>query len=194
MADPHANRRCLFFQRLIGNINFSHEKVGRFVDITRKGQVDAHAKNNLQQITDHRIPSKLHSSNIHKFSVWWSDEGGINETAHAQYLQDLATSVGKSLRKQIDDAMRGIKKMDQTELYHEALNHAHMCVTKTSRLFSRDRALQKVRQYLLDDVRQPLTVHGNSGVGKSTLLAKTASLVGNSPCMATKITTLNFRH
>ena len=66
---------------------------------------------------------------------------------------------------------------EMNKLFTETLEHAHQCVTKVERFHGRESILSKIHAYLLSDSRQPLVIHGESGCGKTSVLAKAAMQV-----------------
>ena len=111
----------------------------------------------------------------------WSDAGGIDETQHAEYLDELCKAFRESVRKQVDAGMEKRAKMcpGSGDLHAEVLQHLHTCLGQCTRIYGRDGVLQRVRHYVMDDIAQPLILHGAPGVGKTCVLAKAASLVSD---------------
>ena len=52
------------------------------------------------------------------------------------------------------------------------LQHLHACNRVTKIFLGREDEMNHIKEYILGDVRQPLTLYGESGCGKTAVLAK----------------------
>ena len=93
--------RCLAFIRHVNNINLQHPKAWRFIDMTADGQLDTEAKQLMTSLREETIRELLPAENIFRFEAEWSDDEGINETQHAEYLQQFCETFKTALKHQI---------------------------------------------------------------------------------------------
>ena len=91
----------LAFIRHVNNINLQHPKAWRFIDMTADGQLDTEAKQLMTSLREETIPELLPAENIFRFEAEWSDDEGINETQHAEYLQQFCETFKTALKHQI---------------------------------------------------------------------------------------------
>ena len=162
---------CLM--RSFTNFDRDHEKAHRFTDV--QDEESPKLLSNLKS----RIEATLPSSNIHKFNVQWSQNGGMNESEHAGYLESFCEAFECSVKELVD---RGVSKRTDTitssKLYEEVLGHAHICAQQSHRFYGRDDILGRIKNYVTSNEQTPLfAIIGESGEGKTSLLAKVASSV-----------------
>ena len=93
--------RCLAFIRHINNINLQHPKAWRFIDMTADKQLDTEAQQLMTSLREETIPQLLPAENILRFEADWSDDGGINERDHAEYLQQFCYKCKSAIKQQI---------------------------------------------------------------------------------------------
>ncbi|KAI1303164.1 NACHT and WD repeat domain-containing protein 2 [Halotydeus destructor] len=172
---------CIAYIRQIQKVNMTNLKeVNKFLDLLN-GEVDTEAADLLSDLRDKRVFEKIVPSNIVKYKINWSDEGGLNANDHFDYLQEFTNHFYKYIVKLVRRAMR---KEDQSafgKIVTEILQHSHTC-GNVSRLFlGREDELQTIKEYITgsgeDKFKYPLILHGVGGSGKTSLLAKAASLV-----------------
>ena len=97
----------------------------------------------------------------------------MNETNRAEYLARFQEDFFTIIKRQIDYHMARIRSNDI--LYDEILEHSIHCKMLDERYFPRDEIFEQVKSFILtNNLRRPLTIHGNSGTGKSSLMAEIA--------------------
>ena len=62
-------------------------------------------------------------------------------------------------------------------VFIETLEHAHQCVTKVERFHGREDVLTNIHTYIMSDSAKPFVIFGESGCGKTSVLAKAAMQV-----------------
>ena len=172
---------CIGYIRHIQKINMSNVRtVNKFIDLI-DGEVDKEAAELLSDLRDNRLVKKIHPDNIIKYKLDWSDLDGLNERAHYDYLCEFINHFYKNIVKLVRRAMRKEDSSNFGRIVNEILQHSHSC-NAVSRIFlGRVDELQTIREYCCgsneDRFRRPLILHGAGGSGKTSLLAKAASLV-----------------
>lgn len=149
------------------------------MDLDTNDQLDTHKQTLCDHIAEQKVPSKIHSNHIHQFTVQWTDEGGINEEEHAEYLETFSNDFRDAMLELIESNMKNRVKnpFGDDELGMEILEHTHNCLKRSTRIHGRDDTLQRIRQYVMDRIDQPLIIYGHPGMGKSCILSKAATLV-----------------
>ena len=134
---------------------------------------------------DADVPKTLPESNIFVTDLAeWKDEGLDLELApHQKYLSGFLDIFYKKLVSMIDAAADNEKKEKITNpMYDDILQHLLFCQTKCKGFQGREDVLKQVRDYVTGQcdgqiTGAPLVLHGESGSGKTSVLAKCASLV-----------------
>lgn len=171
---------CLAYVRHISKINMTNvRQVNKFIDLI-DGDVDQEASDLLADLRDRRLVKKIHPENIIKFKLNWSDRDGLNEDAHYEYLCEFINHFYKHIIKLVRRAMRKEDSSAFGKIVLEILQHSHAC-NAVSRIFlGRTDELATIKEYICglgaDRFKRPLILHGSGGCGKTSLLAKAASL------------------
>ncbi|XP_048576749.1 NACHT and WD repeat domain-containing protein 2 isoform X2 [Nematostella vectensis] len=188
------NDKVLWFKRTITDIgdNIKSEKSAKFIDIVEVAkrkrsknsqvrEVDKPAQYLLKNLQS-EIRSTLDKSNIFSYDIKWTSEGVTPEgnLTHGQYLGKLCTEFYDVMKKKITDAItkRAAGEVrDKEHLFQEVAQHATFCNLKCENFHGREDILEKIRTYISGSGQKPLVLYGDSGCGKTSLVAMTAKLV-----------------
>ncbi|UJR16165.1 hypothetical protein I4U23_003075 [Adineta vaga] len=174
-----ANERTLCFLREIVDIreHLSDDKVSKYIDMSTSSDVDQEAEKLLERLKTVRIPAALKSSNVYKYQVRWSPDG-ITRQRHIEYLDKFNNDFYQAMKEQIDRCVQARLRISSDDLQHEVLEHAIQCKTYVSKFHGRSDVLSKLEQFVKNKKEcRPCVVHGHSGCGKTSVLAKTATEV-----------------
>ncbi|KAL8615116.1 hypothetical protein ACOMHN_054485 [Nucella lapillus] len=176
----NTDEHCLAYIRDISNINLTLLHMAcKFVDVAAN-TVDNDAQNLLKKLRDEKLPKKIPASNVTRFSVEWTGKDGIDEESHRAYFDQFCEKFYGDVTTQIDNAMAKHVKLANDPVYNEPLQHLHACRNHVSAFQGREDVVDQIQQYVLNDTsRKPLVLHGLSGCGKTSLMAKAASQVEN---------------
>lgn len=181
--DKNPANHCLAFIRDIDHINLQHPKAWRFQELIGQ-ESDARINTETQELLNHvrndLIPTTLPEENIHMFKTVWTDNDGINENDNQEYLQEFCDTFEKSVLRLIDKATASSSDRNERKemsLYSEVLEHSHQCVKKTERFVGRQDLLDMVNSYVMSTCDKPLVLCGESGSGKTSVMAKLATEV-----------------
>ena len=125
----------------------------------------------------------MSDSNIFKFNVQWDAEHGISLQTHRDYIEDFGNTFFNQVKNLIDRNQISDSKADEMneadrDLIREMLDHARFCKEKVSQFHGRNDLLDKMKDYLLDQSNNsPFVIYGESGCGKTAILAKLADQV-----------------
>ncbi|EDO40517.1 predicted protein, partial [Nematostella vectensis] len=144
-------------------------------------EVDKPAQYLLKNLQS-EIRSTLDKSNIFSYDIKWTSEGVTPEgnLTHGQYLGKLCTEFYDVMKKKITDAItkRAAGEVrDKEHLFQEVAQHATFCNLKCENFHGREDILEKIRTYISGSGQKPLVLYGDSGCGKTSLVAMTAKLV-----------------
>lgn len=180
---PNRKNHCIAYIRTIQKINMANIKqVSKFVDLLN-GEVDTEAQELLGNLRDTRVPEKIVVPNIIKYKIDWSDDGGLNAVDHFDYLQEFTNHFYKYIVKLVRRAMRKEDQSTFGKIVTEILQHSHTCNTVSRIFLGREDELQTIKEYITgsgeDKFKYPLVLYGVGGSGKTSLLAKAASLISD---------------
>ena len=136
--------------------------------------VDTDAQERLKRLRDVDIPKRLNKENIVKLKAKWSDKGGINATDNSEYLHKLCESFYSKMVWLIDQNL--MERDDDEDEHARELRECLNFRNKWSRIFfGRAELLALVKRYITDKGRDtPMVLYGESGTGKTALVAKCA--------------------
>ncbi|XP_045162803.2 NACHT and WD repeat domain-containing protein 2-like [Mercenaria mercenaria] len=172
---------CLCFVRIIEDItsHLDHDKAWRFIDVLTSDSrsLDSEAQTILSRLRDEKIVEKLHDTNISRNTVKWSEKDGINREDHDSYLRTFKDSFFNSMVDKIDKAVKKQRSLIMDELYIEVLQHLNMANERCSMFHGREDILIDIKCYLNQQMEDPIILYGQSGCGKTSIMAQTAKMV-----------------
>ncbi|XP_063218680.1 NACHT and WD repeat domain-containing protein 2 [Bacillus rossius redtenbacheri] len=172
----NTKNHCLAYIRYINNINLQNlKKASLFLDIANRS-LDTEAAKLLANLRDERLPNKIETSNIQKYTVEWIGREGLDPETHEEYLQHFITHFYKNITKLVDRAMRKEDSSAQGQIVTEILQHLHACNNSVQVFYGREENLEQIKSFMLGGSEKPLVLYGEGGCGKTSLLAKAASL------------------
>jgi hypothetical protein len=135
-----------------------------FFDFTAAGTIDASAEEKLIALKD-KIDDKLHSSNIFDYETEWEGKG-VNK----QHIKKLCADVYSSLEKVINEQIDEFEDKDPLDIEIEA--HKEFGEERCKFFIGREDNRAQIKNYLDNPNSRPLIVYGESGSGKSALMAQ----------------------
>ncbi|CAF1011593.1 unnamed protein product [Adineta steineri] len=175
-----ANQRTLCFLREIDDIHehLLDSKASKYINVqySKTGEpiVDNEAETLLNNLKYNRLPSKLQSSNIFSYKVHWTSNG-INRHDHSEYLTQFNNDFYHAVKQQIDQCVKSRVLINSNPLEHEVMEHAIQCKTYSTKFHSRSDILNRLKEYILNkNEHRACIVYGDSGCGKTSVLAKTS--------------------
>lgn len=118
------------------------------------------------------------NKNLFRLKTTWTDKECINEEDNADYLKQFADIFEKQVWNLVE---RGVKKQSTIspsgEIYGEVLEHSQDCVEKVKRFYGRESEIEQIKKYLMSTSNRPLVLYGESGCGKTSIMAKASMLV-----------------
>ncbi|XP_015602008.1 NACHT and WD repeat domain-containing protein 2 isoform X2 [Cephus cinctus] len=182
----NTKNHCLAYVRYINNINLQNlRKASLFLDIVNRS-LDNEASRLLADLRDERLPNKIESANLQRYTVEWIGREGLDSDTHGEYLQHFITHFYRNMVKLVDRAMRKEDSSAQGQIITEILQHLHACNNSVKVFYGRQDTLERIKDYMLQgDNDKPLVLYGEGGCGKTSLLAKSAGLT-SSIWLATK--------
>ncbi|KAI4484543.1 hypothetical protein M0804_007109 [Polistes exclamans] len=172
----NTKNHCLAYVRYINNINLQNlRKASLFIDIANRS-LDNEACRLLANLRDERLPDKIESTNLQRYTVEWIGREGLDPETHSEYLQHFITHFYRNIIKLVDRAMRKEDSSAQGQIITEILQHLHACNNSVKIFYGREDILENIKYHMLGDSDKPLVLYGEGGCGKTSLLAKSAGL------------------
>lgn len=181
LEEENPNMKCLCFIRNIEDLysNINHHRAAKFIDLLPAengdpAEIDTEAQERLETLRDNDIPKKLNKENIVKLSTTWSNKGGINSTHNAQYLNKISQTFYERMTWLIDQNLSD-KEIEEDEQTREIRQSLILRNNWSNLFFGRNDILGALERYLVDPSKtSPIVVYGESGSGKTALIAKCA--------------------
>ncbi|CAF2516523.1 unnamed protein product [Rotaria sp. Silwood2] len=177
LSAKDANERTLCFLREIVDIknHISDEKTRKYIDMPSESVIDQEAEKLLDRLKNVRIPNALKSQNIFKYKLHWSPNG-INRQEHSEYIEEFNNDFYTAMKEQIDRCAQSRYTIGSNSLQHEVIEHAIQCKTYIAKFHGRIDVLSKLEKFVKDNIEyRPCVVYGESGCGKTSVIAKTAT-------------------
>jgi len=166
LSVPDANEHVYCFFRKIENLP-QEPTTKDFIDIDEKGRLDSKAQQKLQSLKKN-LHSNL-SGNIFKYKVRWKKN---TITITTDYLKKLCDDVYNSLSKVIIEQAAAFEKADKLET--EINNHKSFGMERAKFFTGRTTILKTISDYIKGTDTHPLAILGESGSGKTALMAYAA--------------------
>ncbi|KAH3755207.1 hypothetical protein DPMN_189897 [Dreissena polymorpha] len=171
---------CLCFVRIIDDItsHLDHSKAWRFIDVMTENpkSLDMEAQTILSRLRDEKLVRKLNNFNITRYSVKWSEHEGINRQDHQQYLDNFKDSFYNSMVVKIESAVQKERSLNMDGLYIELLQHLNMANERCRMFHGREEILKDVASYIQGSENKILALYGQSGCGKTSIIAQITKL------------------
>lgn len=174
---------CFWFKRVITNLNDNtqSQKAGSFIDKPYggdQGAIDKEAQTLLESLREQDLPKVLPSKNIRQYEVQWSPNGIDPDKLpeHAQYIEDLCKTFYDTLTGMIDRAVGQRREVEiKDNLIEEITGHLSFCLKKCQTFHGRKEFLEEMKKILKEN--RTLVIHGESGCGKTSIMAKICTFV-----------------
>lgn len=180
--DPQTS--CHVFHRTIVDLKnyVNHPLASKFMEITynereRKLQVDEEADSKLDSLLSEKLVKWLGSNNISEFSVLWKHDLGIHPELHQGYLDEFCATFDHELRSIIDSTAQAQMSEPLPPIVDEVFQHWLAVKNVDVGFTGRQEVLDIMKSYTMSNDRKPLVLFGDSGCGKTSLIAKAAAEV-----------------
>lgn len=123
----------------------------------------------------------MDKSNVFPYEIKFSSNKAEQATnlTHVQFLSKLCQDFFLVVKRRISD---GIKKREASEpasdrLFEELIKHVKFAQRKMADFSGRDDLMRKIHYYIANRCSSPLVIHGDTGTGKTSLVAMAAKHV-----------------
>ncbi|KAM8939444.1 uncharacterized protein RCH25_053088 [Pelodytes ibericus] len=186
-GSPENHFHC--FQRIITDIkyNLSSKNASEYVDIHPNKPEINKTLYDAQQGVIKGIHQRLRHTNIYEFSVSWGRDGinPVTNRSHAYYLDRLCRDFQRTViahfnrttnLQNFPEKTLNRKQVFRNQRNDEILEHAHHCRTLINSFTGRETFLKEVEGLVKSINGHLIIVHGEQGIGKSSVVAKVVSL------------------
>ncbi|CAF1533025.1 unnamed protein product, partial [Rotaria sordida] len=156
------SRRIICFFREIIDIEELDSKYREIENADETKKLLEKIKNLLHQSID--------SSDIYTYRIRWNDENN-----RIKYFSQVFEDFYHAIKSQIDFHLIKYEKQQKNFLYNQILEHAIQCNLLTQRYFPRQDILEQIKNYIMSTSNCPCILLGESGTGKSSIMAKLVS-------------------
>lgn len=155
------------------NIN-NHNVFGFFRDIVNRVEdSNKYVSDDFEHAQDFKnsVKSILHSENSLSIQTKQINESQLDEF----YIPEFAERIYAFLKAKIDEHDDVLKRKSLSSLETELFAQEQYLTQKTINFQGQDLIREKVQSYILGSERSPLVIYGESGIGKSSIMAKCIS-------------------
>lgn len=179
------NQTTFMINRSISKMeeNSKAKVAGKFIDIdwTTKS-VNKESRESLLKLKEEKVPKILDSDQIKHYEIEWS-ENGIKKESHMAYLQNVTNTICEvvfnSMKQHFlsENAVTDTSRSLEDKLVNEIKQGAIILQKLTKDVMTRNKIVERIHGYCLKEESDenakslPLILHGESGSGKSTIVA-----------------------
>ena len=182
MEQQNPTLACLCFQRDMTDIDLRDNMAHKYTDV-KDGEQDGYAEemlNKLKEYATTELGRRLKACLVFKQSIKWTSKGvDPTDPDHAAYLKDFSASFVKTMKIRIAQGPKRQKESKPSDrLFLEYVHHAQCAVNKGKHESGRAGTINKILDYIRQEGKKmPLILYGESGCGKSTILASVITRV-----------------
>ncbi|XP_070537831.1 NACHT domain- and WD repeat-containing protein 1-like [Ptychodera flava] len=190
-ASDNKEDHCVCFVRKFSDLeqHVDNKEAKNFIDIKwDNNEVDDEAKQLLTDLRDRSVPSCLKSPNLVVSTLnHWSEKGiDLDIQEHKQYLDNFLKTFHETMVKLIDRAVEGdVNNVSNDPMFEEILQHLTFCKFKCQSFHGRVNLLSGIKEHLQERAQgkpgtaSPMVISGESGSGKTSVMAKAAFLTAS---------------
>ncbi|CAH8572085.1 unnamed protein product [Schistosoma guineensis] len=174
-ADDSDKRKCAAFTRTIKEIDevLQSKQANKFLDMNHNGTLDETRFEQINCLRNITLAAVLKENNIRNYEIPWSaiENDGLERTL---YLRKFGMDFESKTISLIDKAVSEMSNFENDDLYVEVLQHLNHCNEFVQEFHGRSDVLEVVKRYIQGDSSDPFVIYGQSGSGKTSVMAKLA--------------------
>lgn len=179
---PTPRSHCLMLERNITNLVdcLSYDRAHRFVDMKTDNGTrlpDIEAMNMQNNLKNRHLDQLLDPANVACFDIEWTNPDSRDPSDNTTYLGNFCDSFIEMMRRSISQAVDRAAGVVGDANVREIAQHLTMCRARCEAFVGRETEMAAVREDMERACPQAVVVHGCSGSGKTSVMAKVASLV-----------------
>lgn len=169
------NSKCLVYIREITNVDqhLSAKNAKHFVDLKQLTSTWDTAKKEKIERMIFNIEEAIADANILRSTI--SLNGcTLEESKSEEYIRNIARHFYSTVTSLVDEEVRKIERIHNDNLCKVVISNWGYVKEYSTEFAGREEVLNSIKIYLLSETDQPLIIHGGSGSGKTTTIAKAA--------------------
>ncbi|CAH8560665.1 unnamed protein product [Heterobilharzia americana] len=167
-ADDSIKRRCAALHEI-------SKKLIRFLDLNHDGTLDETRYEQINDLKNITLAAVLKENNIRTYDVPWKVFVN-NGLERSLYLRKFSMDFESKTIALIDKAVSEMSTFENDDLYVEVLQHLNQCNEFVKEFHGRYNVLEIVKRYIQGSSSDPFVIYGQSGSGKTSVMAKLAVL------------------
>ncbi|XP_018086077.1 uncharacterized protein LOC108698788 isoform X2 [Xenopus laevis] len=180
------------FKRIISDVkyNLTSNRASEYIDVLPTKSEINKTLFDAQQGVIQSIHQRLRHTNISESNVSWGWEGinPVSNRSHAYYLELLGNDFRKKviahfnrITNSLNEPEKSCSRRDgiRNRIIQEILEHAKHCHTLVNCFMGRESFLQELQDGIMSANKQLIMIHGESGSGKSSIIAKISILASH---------------
>ena len=175
--EDYKNLNCVCIMRTITDLHdqLDKYKARQFINLKPNStDVDNDAYKAVMKLKD-EVEKNMPEGSMFKESLKWEEPSGVATSTHKDYTERLCNFFFNLVRDKIDENIKLHHSLIKDELYSETLQHWETVKVRCKNFIGRKDVLQNVKDYILGDTNHVLVIHGESGCGKTSIIAKAAA-------------------
>ncbi|XP_060597775.1 NACHT domain- and WD repeat-containing protein 1-like [Ruditapes philippinarum] len=155
--------------------------LSRYIECIGPEEKVQRARQMLRELKEDKLKKRLDPSKILNYSVNWSATGidPNSSEEHKTYLESMCNDFVHHMIGMVEKSVAEKEKVTDP-LIEECLQHIRFCQSKCEGFTGRGETLKQIKSYVTSSGaggNQPLVLHGTSGTGKTSILAKAAEMI-----------------
>ncbi|KAK3590255.1 hypothetical protein CHS0354_041333 [Potamilus streckersoni] len=178
LSTENKDKHCIWLKRTITDIEKEPSSVllSRYTECMGQEEKLKKVKNLLQTLKEEKMEKSLPSDRILSYKIHWTKNGiTIEEKEHREYLQKMNNDFVSKMTAMIKTAVEE-RSQKEDPLMDEVYRHIRFCQTKIYSFYGQEESIKIIEQYIDSTATLPLVIYGQSGCGKTSIMAMGAKV------------------
>ncbi|KAK2144717.1 hypothetical protein LSH36_736g01022 [Paralvinella palmiformis] len=163
LHNEHRDGQVIAMRRTLGDVHHPRHKHRHIIDII-SGEINEEAQEFLSILKENKVPQAIGEDAL--VDVDYADPSMVEE-----YVRTSCDSICRALTNNILKNYEGKLHVEEDEVLDDILQHRELARDKCSLFIGREPLIGTVKAYIGNDSRRIFAVHGQSGCGKTALMA-----------------------
>lgn len=160
-----ADEQASFIRRNLSNYQSDFHLNRKIVDLS-DGKLDEYALGMLRELRERKLPNTI--ADVPTFDVSY---GAAKVSAVSECIRIVCDHVCATLADNILDSYKRRLHVQTDRVFLEVVQHRTHAIEKSALFVGREHEIRRIFGYTGSQTRYPLVIHGQSGSGKTALMA-----------------------